>query len=352
VTDTVTDTVTVPAKAAVTYLFEQPANGQPLEIFPGFFWLRVALPFALDHVNIWLLRGDDGWTVIDTGYADDQTRAVWSDLLAGLMAQRPVRRVIATHFHPDHVGLAGWLCERTGAELVMTRTEWLWARMLKLDDSPQFSEAGARSDRQAGVDPELIEKRRLRGNRYRLGVSLAPASFCCVRAGEAIEAAGERWQVTIGEGHAPEMITLYNDERNLLIAADQILPRISPVVAVWGTMPDADPLSDFLASLERFRTLPEDCTVLPSHDGPFEGLHRRIDALIAHHDERLEKTLDSCATPASVAEILPSLFRRKMDLHNIGFALGESLAHVNYLWHKGALEREADKDGVWRYRRV
>lgn len=347
-----TEIATAKPRAAVNYLFERPENGRPVEIFPGIFWLRVALPFALDHVNLWLLRGDDGWTIIDAGYADDGTRAVWETVLGGLMAGHPVRRVIATHFHPDHVGLAGWLCEKTGAELVMTRTEWLWARMLKLDDSPDFAEAGARNDRRAGVEPELIEKRRQRGNRYRFGVSLAPASFSAVRAGEDIDVAGESWRVMIGEGHAPEMITLFNAKRNLLIAADQVLPRISPVVAVWATMPEADPLSEFLRSLDTYRVLPEDCSVLPSHDGPFEGLHRRIDALIAHHDERLEKTLDACRAPASVSDILPKLFRRKMDLHNIGFALGESLAHVNHLWHKGALEREADKDCIWRYRRV
>lgn len=336
---------------SVRYLVERPENGTPKKLFEGIYWLRLALPFALDHVNLWLLRGDDGWTLIDTGYANDQTRQVWEQLLADFLSNHPIRRVIATHFHPDHAGLAGWLGEKTGASLAMTRTEWLTARMLKLDESPEFADAGAANDRRAGIDPELIRLRQERGNLYRHGVSLPHASYEMVKGGQTINILGESWQVIIGEGHAPEMITLYNSSRNLLIAADQILPRISPVVGVWAAAPDENPLADFMSSLDRFTHLPEDCTVLPSHDGPFEGLHYRVRQLKSHHQDRLAKTLDVCREPHSLAEIMPHLFKRKLDLHNTGFALGEALAHVNFLVQRGELTREFDSQGVWHYAR-
>ena len=162
-----------PLKPPLRYLAERAKNGVPVPLADDIYWVRAALPFALDHVNIWLLRDAEGWTVIDCGYADDWTRSMWDGLLSGLLAGHPVRSVVATHFHPDHAGLAGWLVERTGAELVMSRSEWLTTRMLKLDDTEDFNEAGVIYDRQAGLDEEMVEKRRQRGNRYRLGVSLA-----------------------------------------------------------------------------------------------------------------------------------------------------------------------------------
>lgn len=336
----------------VTYLFDRPVNGEPLQLFEGIYWLRVALPFALDHVNLWLLRGDDGWTLIDTGYADDQTRAIWSELLAKFLGDHPVKQIIATHFHPDHAGLAGWLGQRTGAKLAMTRTEWLTARMLKLDEGSEFGQTGRAHDHRAGLDPELANKRHERGNMYRHGVTLPHASYDLVKAGQSLSILNEDWQVIIGEGHAPEMITLYNAHRNLLIAADQVLPRISPVVGVWASAPDENPLADFMTSLDRYTHLPQDCTVLPSHDGPFTGLHYRIAQLKRHHEERLAKTLSVCGEAKTLAEIMPSLFKRKLDIHNTGFALGEALAHVNYLLHRGDLNREADDQGIWYYTRT
>lgn len=335
---------------AVRYLFNRPENGTPMEVAPGIFWLRQALPFALDHVNLWLLRGDEGWTLVDCGYDNEESRRTWENLLSGFLGRHPVIRIIATHFHPDHAGLAGWLGEKTGAPLAMSRTEWLTARMLKLDDSAGFADAGASHDRRAGLDPDLIAKRHERGNQYRRGVSLPHATYAALKAGDEITIAGDQWRILIGRGHAPEMVTLFCPARALLIAADQILPRISPVVGVWASSPDEDPLADFKESLKPYRSLPQDTTVLPSHDGPFLGLHERIDQLLTHHENRLGKTLDACRQPKTLAQIMPSLFRRKLDIHNTGFALGEALAHVNHLWRLGELSREADSNGVWYYR--
>ncbi|MCB1990880.1 MAG: MBL fold metallo-hydrolase [Geminicoccaceae bacterium] len=323
--------------------------GRPVEVAPGILWLRLPLPYALDHVNVWLLDDGDGWTLIDTGIGDERSRAIWERLLAEEFMARPIGRIVATHFHPDHIGLAGWLAERLGVPLLTSRTEWLSARLLALDSTSGYAEAGRSYDIAAGLDAGVVEQRFAAGNRYRTSVSMPPAVFTQVAAGDTIEMGGGSWRVLIGEGHSPEMLTFYSAERNLLIAADQVLPRISPVVAVWPTTPGADPLRDFLATLPQYLELPEDCFVLPSHDAPFQSLHERIRSLVRHHEERLELTRRACAEPATVARIIPTLFRRKFDAHQLGFALGETLAHVNYLLHQGHLAVVGSEGGARLY---
>lgn len=327
-----------------------PAFDQPVPLDDGILWLRVRLPFALDHVNLLLCDDGDGWTLVDTGYGDAQTRAVWERLLSGLLAGRPVRRVIGTHFHPDHVGQAGWLCAATGAQLLMTRTEWLTCRALALDDTDGFVAASERNYRRARLDAEVIERQRQRRNPYRKGVSEPPASYTRVAAGDRIELAGGSWQVLIGEGHAPEQITLFSAERNLLLAADQILPRISPVIGVWAAEPDADPLGDFLRSLRQYWDLPEDSRVMPAHGLPYQGLHQRLAELALHHEQRLERTLAACREPVTAAEVLRQLFTRPLDAHQTGFALAETLSHLNRLLRLGRVERWSDSDGALLYR--
>lgn len=327
-----------------------PAYGEPEPVAEGILWLRVRLPFALNHVNLWLCDDGEGWTVVDTGYGDSATRLVWEEALAGLLAGRPVRRVLVTHFHPDHFGLAGWLCRRTGAELAMARTEWLTGRMLAFDLTEASLEETERAYRRAGLPEAVARAQRERGHTFPRGVSEPPARYSRLVAGDRVRLAGSCWEVLVGEGHAPEQVTLYSEERRLLIAADQILPRISPVIGVWSSQPDADPLGDYLRSLEQYRALPEDCRVLPSHGSPFIGLHARLEELVSHHEARLEETLAACAEPASAAQVLRRLFERELDLQQTGFALGETLSHLNYLVHQGVVERWPGPDGVLVYR--
>ena len=322
---------------------------QPCPIVAGLHGVRFALPFALDHVNIWLLEEDHGWAVVDCGLADDRTRGRWRELRQGLLAGRPIARVIATHYHPDHMGLAGWLCAETGAQLWTSRTEWLTARLLAQEASEEWVAVGREFDRRAGLDDQLIEERAARGNLYRRRVVPPPPSFRRVREGDRLRLDGSDWQVMIGRGHAPEMLCLFSPERNVLIAGDQVLPKISPNVSVWPSEPEADPLAEFLESLASFRELPEDCLVLPSHGLPFRGLRERIDQLIAHHRERLTLALEACAKPVTLAEVMPRLFDRALDVHQLQFALGESLAHLNYLVGQGQLERRLDDGGRLRF---
>lgn len=328
------------------------AGGPMVEMSPGLFGLRLPLPFALDHVNLWLLKDGSGWTLIDTGIDDEPTRGFWQQHLESGLHQQPIQRLIATHFHPDHMGLAGWLVEQTGADFWATRTEWLVARALAHDVSSSFVEAGRSFDLRAGLDAERIAERASRGNLYRTRAGAPPNAINRVKEGDDLVIDGEPWRVMIGCGHAPEMITLYNADRSLLIAADQILQRISPNISVWPAEPDADPLDDYIQSLEPYRELPDNTLVLPSHGQPFRGLHARIDQLIGHHEERLERAVDAAADGRTAVEIMPALFDRELDAHQLGFALGEAIAHLNHLVCKGLLLRAEDSDGVYRYSRT
>lgn len=341
-----------PSPDGVHDIAEMPPYGEPLELLPGLWWLRLRLPLRLDHVNVWLARDADGWTIVDTGFDTPETRETWEAVLAGLLSDAPVRRLLATHYHPDHIGLAGWLAARTGAELWTTRTEWLLARLLSLDTSEEFDRAYESFDRRAGLPEELIRERRAAGNLYRRRAGPPPGRYRRLRSGDGIELAGRRFRVVIGEGHAPEMITLVTPERDLVIGADQLLPRISPVVAVPASAPESDPLADFLASLERYRDVPADAVVLPSHGRPYRNLPVRLRQLADHHEERLQRALEACVDPATIFEILPALFDIEIGPGQLGFALGETWAHMNHLLARGAVERWLAGDGAFRFRAV
>lgn len=329
-----------------------PAPLEPVWIADDLLWLRLPLPFALNHVNLWLLRDGDGWLLIDTGIATDQLRQVWTQLLHdGDLADKPITRILATHFHPDHIGLAGWLCGRFGAPLLAARTEWQKARLLSLDDSDRLTATVSGFYRQAGVGPEALLNISERGNLYARRVSPIPRSFQRLQDGETLRIGGTDWRVITTPGHAPEMICLHSAERNILIAADHILPEISPNVSVWPDEPLADPLHEFRASLHKIRAqVPADCLVLPSHGRPFRGLHARIDWLDAHHDERLDATMNACRQPdATALQVMLTLFPRALDPHQWGFAMGEALAHLNYLIVEKRLTAQSDPQGVLRY---
>lgn len=340
-----------PAEPAVSYTMRLETTAGLQEVAPGLRGMRLPLPFALNHVNIWLLDDGPGITLIDAGLGDERTRVHWQALLQSDLKGRAIHRLIVTHFHPDHMGQAGWLAAATGAPLWMTRTEWLMGRMLALDTSEAFVEAGRVADLEAGLEQEIVLRRARRGNAYRPKVTEPPATYRRIVGGEVIRIDGSDHEVLIGRGHAPEMACLFCPERNLLIAADQVLSRISPNVSVSPLEPLGDPLGAFLSSLDGFRRLPPDVLVLPSHGHPFRGLHARIDQLIHHHEERLQRALAACRDPATAIQIMPHLFDRRLDEHQLGFAIGETLAHLNYLWHRGQLQRVVEEGEAVLYRR-
>jgi glyoxylase-like metal-dependent hydrolase (beta-lactamase superfamily II) len=340
---------------AIKYVFDDlPAEGSAREVAPGVHWVRMPLPFKLDHINLWVLADGDGWTVVDTGFGYNGTEDIWERVFAGDLAGRPVKRLIVTHFHPDHMGLAGWFARRFGVEMSATLGEYAFGRMLSLDraDSEEAKEVNRGFYRAAGFGPELMAKVEARGNPYPRRAQMPPGSFRRLKDGDIVEIGGNRWRVIVGLGHSPEHACLHCEALGVLISGDQILPRITPNVSVWPQEPENDPLALFVASLERFRGLSSETLVLPSHDAPFTGLEARLDQLAHHHDSRLEQTLEACAQPADGVTILGKLFRRELDDHQLFFAIGETLAHLHYLMGQGRMERHVGADGVHRFQRV
>ena len=328
-----------------------PAAGEKIEVAPGVFWLRMPLPFQLDHINLWLLRDGDGWTIVDTGFASDGVRTVWQELLAALDA--PVRRLIVTHFHPDHLGLASWLMNETGAQLWMTTGEFLTAHAVWNEVGGHGARFMVDQFRQHGLDAERLAKFEKRGSGYRKAVPALPESYHRLKSGDVVAVDGKKWRILIGHGHAPEHIALYSDEFNVLISGDMLLPTISTNIIVFAATPDADALGWFLESLEEMASeIPGEALVLPSHGLPFVGIQERVENLRAHHEERLQVLEEACEdAPKSAAELLETLFQRALDTHQTMFAMGEAIAHLNYLRLAGRLSRLTDADGVIRFLR-
>jgi glyoxylase-like metal-dependent hydrolase (beta-lactamase superfamily II) len=332
-----------------------PAPGDSLEIAEGVRWIRMALPFQLDHINLWLLRdeldGREGWTVVDCCISRDETKAQWERVFETQLQGLPILRVIVTHMHPDHVGLAYWLCERWNAPLWISATDYNAARMASQATTGFGGPAAAEFFAAHGlVDPESMEQIKARASYYPSLVPQVPRSFRRLRDGESVQIGGREWRCISGYGHAPEHISLYCGELGTLISGDMVLPRISTNVSVYDIEPESNPLQLFLDSIDKFRPLPPDTLVLPSHGKPFRGLPERIRQLHEHHDERLREVIAACElAPRSAAEVLPVLFKRKLDLHQTTFAMGESIAHLHALWYDGRLARRRDADGVWRF---
>ena len=329
-----------------------PAAGDMTEVAPGVFWLRMPLPFQLDHINLWLLRDGQGWVIVDTGFADDAVRGMWSQILEKL--DGPVTRLIVTHFHPDHLGLATWLMEKTGAPLSMTSGEFLTAHVVWNEVGGHGARFMVEQFRQHGLAGEHLAKFEKRGSGYRKAVPALPDYYDRLKAGDVATVDGKKWQILIGHGHAPEHMALYCAELGVLISGDMLLPRISTNISVFAATPKADALRWFLDSLEDMaRDIPEETLVLPSHGLPFKGVRARVEALHSHHAERLQALEDSCEqAPQSAAEWLDVLFNRALDTHQTMFAMGEAIAHLNYLEQAGRLSRSIGADGVIRYSRL
>ncbi len=351
-----------PQESALSYPHADtlPAPGSTLEVAPGVRWLRMALPFALNHINLWLLRdeldGVEGWTVVDCGIANEATRTAWQQIFEHELQGLPVLRVLVTHMHPDHIGNAHWLCERWSTaqrdcRLWISATDWSAAQLASQATTGYGGNDAARFFARHGLtDEAALEKVRARSNYYASMVPQVPRCYRRLMDGMTLTVHGQPWRCIAGYGHAPEHISLYSEALSLLISGDMVLPRISTNISVIDIEPEADPLPLFLRSITALRALPPDTLVLPSHGKPFRGLHERIAQLLAHHEERYADVLQACTgTPRSAAEMLPVLFKRTLDLHQTTFAMGEAIAHLHALAGAGRLRAAAGADGVMRY---
>jgi len=328
------------------------AFGQPQEVAPGIFWLRMPLDLTgLDHINLWLLDDTDGWTIVDTGMDSERIRAIWTDVFKHHLGGRPVVRVICTHFHPDHMGLAGWLCDHWRAPLWATRQEWLFGRMLYLDAEDAAPDWYIDHYRRVGFSDEALDKLRERGfNNYRSIVSPVPAQVHGIRDRDVIDIGGRGWRVITGFGHSPEHACLYCEELGVIISGDQILPRITPHIGVYPSEAEGNPLQDYIDSLDRFPDIGDDVLDLPAHGLPFRGVQRRLEYLRRHHAHRLTVLEETCIEPTRVLSMLKVMFGRRLKPFEAFLGVGEAIAHLNCLRADGRIVREEDDDGVWVYR--
>ena len=328
-----------------------PEPTEVYEITPGIQWVRMPLPFRLNHINLWLLEDESGWTMVDTGINDDRTKEIWKSILGSVLNGKPLAKLVCTHAHPDHIGLGGWIHDEYGAELVITREEWTFGRLVsmggyktKKNHEDYFLKIGCDEADLPSFGDHIMSADELYCD--------VPLHYERMRDGSKIEMGGKSWEVIIGLGHSLEHACLYCEELNVMIAGDQVLPKITPTIMVHSNEPEANPLEDFLISNEKLRHLPEDVTILPSHNRPFKGIHRRLDEYISHHEERLEVVLESCDQPRSGIEVSKILFPQDLDFHGKYFASGEAMAHIRYLEVKGKLSRSLGTDGVERYQRA
>lgn len=337
-----------------------PAPGTVLEVAPGVLWVRMGLPFALDHINLWLLEDEiqtgagsvRGWTVVDCGIANEATRENWEAIFATHLRGLPILRVLVTHCHPDHVGLADWLCRRWEAPLWMTAGEYCFARMMSAGLPGVDNVAAVPHFQMHGLtDPEKITSLQGRNNYYQTLVPAVPLTYRRLSDHQQVRINKHDWRVITGLGHAPEHASLVCESLGVLISGDMVLPRISTNVSVFPVEPESNPVQLYLDSLGKFSGLPDDVLILPSHGKPFRGLHTRIRQLNEHHHDRLAEVLAACAEPKSAVDILPVMFRRPLDTHQLSFALGEALAHLHKLWFDGLVTRQSDEDGVIRFTR-
>jgi len=328
-----------------------PAFGEWLEVAEGIFWARIALPFRLNHVNVYLIDDGSSWNIVDTGLSNNATQEAWERLLSGRMAGRTISKIIVTHHHPDHVGLATWLADRGGAEVVMSGTEYLLGLTYWLDSDAMKADHYREFYRARGLEAEIAESILDRSARYQSLTSPLPFSFRRLLHGDRLKLNGRTLEVITGGGHAPEQLLLYCRESGVFFAGDQIMLGITPNVSVSPRNPNGDVLSLFLASLRALRSdINEGALVLPGHNLPFIGLSKRVDEIDRHHEARLEDIVQFCArAPRSAADLLQILFRRPIDRSVMGLAFGEACAHVNRLLEQGRIAITIGDDGVQRY---
>lgn len=349
-----TKAVTIQSSAeALRYSWENhPGHDQVVEVMPGVLWARLKLPFRLNHVNIYLLADGDGWTMVDSGFGNEESIAAWTTLFEGPLKGVKVNRLIVTHSHPDHVGLAGWITERFKCPLYMSQVEYLQSVYHQNRGTEERRNAQRLFFLHHGMDESLTDKLLGRGQDYLKRVSILPPSYRRISHGDEVVIGSRRFKVITGGGHALDQVMLYCADDKLFLSADQVLSKISPNVSVWAVEPEQNSLGEYLFSLASLTTtLPYDVMVLPGHGVPFYGLKTRIKQLADHHEERCRLIAEACReVPQTSKDLVPVVFHKHtLDAHQMGFAAGELIAHVNYMLVEGRLTAE-EAGGVLHFR--
>jgi glyoxylase-like metal-dependent hydrolase (beta-lactamase superfamily II) len=331
-----------------------PEYGSTMEVAPGVHWLRMPLPMSLKYINLYMLEGNKGWTIIDTGLRGDETRDLWNDIFESTLKGKPVTQIICTHMHPDHTGQAGFLSQRWRAPLLMSYSEYYQARvmgtMMQAGSNWQISEYFER----AGVATDFLERMRDQRSEFTPEPEdlPLPGSYTRLVEGDEVQVGGNSWEVIVGNGHSPEHVCLYNRKLKILISGDQILPVITSNVSVMPTEPFSNPMTGWLESHEKFKSLiPADTLVLPAHNEPFYGVQERLQELIDHHEDRMLILEENCVEPQIAIDLLPLLFKRKLEGSSLFMGLGECIAHLHCLMAGNRIERTL-KDNRFYYRSI
>lgn len=337
----------------LVYPFQPPPEtGHIHEVASGIYWVRMPMPFSLDHINLWLLEESDQWTIVDSGLATEEIIEAWEQLFTEHFKGKPLKRVICTHMHPDHVGLAGWLCKRDQGTLYMSRGEYTYCRTLLSDKGREAPDDAINFYHSAGLTTEQLFHYRATFGWFGKLVKPLPHSFCRLQAGNVITIGEHQWQILIGSGHSPEHICLYNTAQNILISGDQLLPTISSNISVWPMEPFANPLQEWLDSCAQLKeTLDDDVLVLPAHGLPFVGAKLRLQALIDEHNEDLTALEEFCHEPRRVVDAFDILFNTSINKTNRIMATGESFAHFNYLLSHHRVSESVDEQGIKWFQR-
>lgn len=327
---------------ALEYPFGNNAQLAQAELLrTGVYRLAIPLPGALsmEHINTWIVDEGDSWSLVDCGYDFSPARQAWQGLERTLFAKKPVNRIVVTHHHVDHSGLAGWLSNRYGAAIYMAEAEFnarcqvflrqgLWSREEGIDF---FERAGL-----TAVEYETVAnwlEFNIQGfdrpiGRYRTLDGLDHLSI------------GEHaWQVITVRGHSPAHTCLYCENLGVLVAGDNLLPSLAAFVGIEpGDSLAFDPLGRFLSDVKQLKELPADTLVLPAHGAPFIGLHNKLEQVEQHYRALLEKVLCACAEPSTVMAITRRFFPERIIQKNPFFTVAKVAAVVNHLLAQRQLE--------------
>lgn len=336
------------------FVDEAPEAGSVTPITDDVFWVRMSLPMkGLDHINLWFIRDGDSWVVVDTGIGSRDTMNAWQNIFDTHMGGHPVSRVIVTHLHPDHSGLAGWMCRKFGAPLLMTRDEYFLCRLMAADTGNPAPQEGIEFYERAGFTSEQVEIYKGRFGGFGKAISPMPHGYQRLQDGQSLSIGGREWKIIVGAGHSPEHACLLCEELGVCMTGDQLLPNISSNVSVWPTEPECNPLEDWISSCHKLKDkIPEDALILPAHGIPFRGAHRRLEKLIHHHERALERLYDYCRTPMLSVDVFSILFRRPITDGNRLMAVGESIAHLNCLIQREKMTRRINDAGQFTYKSI